>query len=1019
MVRPMLYGQPHVPGAYTVLWDGLDRYGDPLPPAHYEWRLLETPGFSRRFLVNVGIQTPWTTMDVWPGNHYGANVLGYKGGNLYVGAVSTEGPPSLISITLDGSKKNWDSTGTSGQSDPIPGGLSHIAVLTQPTGMKMTRPRDGYVYTINDMGDLAWLLIGTVVRPYACTRGSWAWVTVPNHRRGSCASTDLLHAGDTAATHSPMGMCGATFSGKNCLIVSYLNYNEVHVIPLLTALRGDTGGPPNSIQLLDLAARKIISVPSPGQICFDTGSGLAYAISGTNVISIDPVSGSTATLALGLNAPSKIAYSGSAGNASVNDLLVVVNNGNCVQRWSVSEFYPKVAALVTTYGNPNGRTYGAFNPLDFGDIQDIVADGAGGYVTVEDSPRRVAHFKYAVPHPPLSPPPTVSPLLNQWIGGFQWGQLACIDPADTTITYMPIDPQHIGKGKIDYTTHSWTLTDLYPLVDHMSWYVGKNSVRDILPGGYYEVRHVSGQTFLLSRGGGAGCHGVTLLRVDDVKHQIVPVSHIGGLHPTIDAQLHPAWWLHALRANLGITATPRQSGLAKYFSFSFSDTNQNGVIDIPEIAISSVGNHYVGSAASAVAANWDVLTFWQSPKSGPPFAKIANEGTPTIPVWTWDHAKLVALNIPAREQAVIGMPTSIAYDASGAVYGIARTGQGGNDVPPLNWPNNASSVSRFLKWDAQGNELFSVGTHGSSKFPTIPGVFADVRNILANVKDCMVVLDACAPATVWTQDGLYAGSFLDNVNIPPNKPGWQSLAYYPKQFDDNQWGQVIETTTGDVLWGQMRDNSTAVYRITGWNQWERQHGELVLKEEVPAARRKGTGLTGEYFASPDLTGQPVFTKRDPVLWFGPMRGDHRQVEARLSWFNQRDPRLMSQEAPISVRWKGSVEAPLSEPFTFRIYLYGKENSGARVRLWIANKLTIDSWKYITLERFKTSWGFTRELVSAPIALQVGVRVPIRIEYASPRIAEAHLHLYWSSPSFDLRHVPRAYLYTDEAAIENL
>ena len=52
MVRPILYGQPHVAGEFTAAWDGLDRYGDPLPAGQYEWRLLRTPGFSREFLVN-------------------------------------------------------------------------------------------------------------------------------------------------------------------------------------------------------------------------------------------------------------------------------------------------------------------------------------------------------------------------------------------------------------------------------------------------------------------------------------------------------------------------------------------------------------------------------------------------------------------------------------------------------------------------------------------------------------------------------------------------------------------------------------------------------------------------------------------------------------------------------------------------------------------------------------------------------------------------------------------------------
>ena len=93
-------------------------------------------------------------------------------------------------------------------------------------------------------------------------------------------------------------------------------------------------------------------------------------------------------------------------------------------------------------------------------------------------------------------------------------------------------------------------------------------------------------------------------------------------------------------------------------------------------------------------------------------------------------------------------------------------------------------------------------------------------------------------------------------------------------------------------------------------------------------------------------------------------------------------------------------------------------SGARVRLWLDDQLVIDAWDEITLEIFKTTYHFTRELASPPILLHAGERVPIKIEYACPGGPDAHLHLYWLSRSFDLRHVPREYLYSAEAGAKN-
>jgi hypothetical protein len=277
-------------------------------------------------------------------------------------------------------------------------------------------------------------------------------------------------------------------------------------------------------------------------------------------------------------------------------------------------------------------------------------------------------------------------------------------------------------------------------------------------------------------------------------------------------------------------------------------------------------------------------------------------------------------------------------------------------------------------------------------------------------------MDACSPASVWTRDGLYAGSFRDDVGAPAKLEGWQALAYGAQRTktqgpvigDDNHWGQVVQTADGDVIWGQMGGNNTPFYRITGWDGWERQEGEITLHASAPAAKREGTGLAAEYFRNGDLSGKPALQIVDPLIAFGAMRGDHREVKPLRSW-----PREVEE---FSASWTGSIEAPLSEDFTFRVYLYGDEssNTGSRVRLWIGERLIIDAWDDVSLKALQTAqWRFTRGLQSEPISLRAGERLSAKIEFASPGGADAHLHLYWGSPSFDLRHVPQAYLYPEQ------
>ena len=217
-----------------------------------------------------------------------------------------------------------------------------------------------------------------------------------------------------------------------------------------------------------------------------------------------------------------------------------------------------------------------------------------------------------------------------------------------------------------------------------------------------------------------------------------------------------------------------------------------------------------------------------------------------------------------------------------------------------------------------------------------------MRAILGELKDCMVVMDAVSPASVWTRDGLYAGAFNDDVGISKDLTGWEALAYRQKAHDDNQWGLATETSAGDVLWGQLRDNSTPLYRITGWDRWERQSSRLTLEKTANHARRNGTGLTGAYFSSPDLTGKPVATRVDPEICFGPMRGDHREVKIPGYRANAKEITKLPADAPLSIRWNGLVESPLSENFTFRVYTHGQKQSGAKVRARLGDEIA-DSW----------------------------------------------------------------------------
>jgi hypothetical protein len=970
-LRTLLTGQKQQAGRHTLYWDGLDRNGKPASPGTYEWRVLRTPGFTRQFLVNVGTNPSWAAFDLWPGNHNGpTTVMIDRAGDLYVGSINSEGPPHLTKLTLDGRKKYWDSRRVG-----VGDGIVQIARI------------DDVLYLLD---------IDCRLRIRRSDTGDHFWddpqrkVFITNPDRPPFA--DLLHAGDARPTDHPQGpvvvfpMCMA--AGKDFLVVTYQKHNEVRFLW------------PGVDRLIRTRA---INVPDPKGVAV-APDGRAFVVSGRSVVLVDPQTAEVRTVVQDPHQryPTRLAYD------PANDDLLVVQQGPDASH--VRRYRARDGKFVAIYGRETGRTYGVFNPLDWGSILDIAADGQGGFVTVEEFPRRVAHFRGRDRHE----------LVSQWFGGMQWGALCALDPADPTIVYLFPDHKHCGRGKINYAARSWELTHLFDLPENFRWFVSKEAHGGMFPsfGGqsYWTVRHLGNATFLVNNGRLSGGEGVSVVRIDERELKIVPVARLGTLHPTADKLNPPTWWLAAMRRT---GYDPQKSGY-DHFCYSWSDTNKNGKIDAEEIKLARSYYGYTESHFFLDSA-WNVYRIVDpaSEQGTEPFAwmLIPNTGKgPDRPVWDWDNARRPSRgNLSSSEfGGLTPALTGIFRDDKGSIYEVGNTRFDDNnfDVPPATWPNNSTAASRFLKWSPSGNPEWSVGVHNEAKNGP-PGVFSNIRGILGEVRNSIVVLDACSPATVWTQDGLYAGSFLDGRA----QDGLPEFAYQRFFDDDNHWGQVLQTPTGEVVWGAMSDQSTLFYRIQGWDGWERHSGTLALEGEAPSARGRGTGLRAEYFDNTHLAGEPVLSRVDPDIWFGPLWGAFRELKARNGFLDPHRIQVFNQ-ASFSARWSGFLESPLTEPFVFTVYVYGacpepNKLLGSKVRLWINQERIIDEWNQVH-DGDLGGWTRTRMCSSGPIALKAGQQVPIRLEYFATGGDQAHLHLYWKSASFDSRHVPRKYLYPKDS-----
>ncbi|MGB6134874.1 MAG: glycoside hydrolase family 3 C-terminal domain-containing protein [Acidobacteriaceae bacterium] len=146
------------------------------------------------------------------------------------------------------------------------------------------------------------------------------------------------------------------------------------------------------------------------------------------------------------------------------------------------------------------------------------------------------------------------------------------------------------------------------------------------------------------------------------------------------------------------------------------------------------------------------------------------------------------------------------------------------------------------------------------------------------------------------------------------------------------------------------------------------------------ASGSGYGLTGEYFASPDLSGQPVLTRTDRNINF--------------NW-DKVIPVPGLARSSFSVRWTGSFTPPAPGDYQLGVrinYCYACENTEG-FRLYLDGKLLVASANKATSER---GGGF-----EATVHFDDTRSHPIRLEYFHDG-GSAGIDLTWQAPASALR-----------------
>ena len=325
--------------------------------------------------------------------------------------------------------------------------------------------------------------------------------------------------------------------------------------------------------------------------------------------------------------------------------------------------------------------------------------------------------------------------------------------------------------------------------------------------------------------------------------------------------------------------------------------------------------------------------------------------------------------------------------------------------------NSCSAFDRLVKWDKDWKPLWSVGKHSSDNDHEL-GATAMPRGLVGFTHRCAVLGDASdeesARPSVWTADGLFVDELL---RVPIDTP--RKEEYGEENTNEYPTGHLAtDPRTGDTYYYAL--NSTGgspIYRISGWNGWHRASGQIRLNiAATRVAKRDGAGLKGEYFNTPDCTGEPVLVRTDPLVFF--------------YWFAKKDgwPKGINPRN-FSCRWSGQVEAPTTELYRFVWESYapwrgegwGTPGRPRWLKLWIGGNLIVDTAAGLYRE---TTFGLPQpQGIYGEIPLRAGERYDLRIEAGFATNAVARL--CWETPGLDRRAILTEFLHPEPGPKEKL
>lgn len=511
--------------------------------------------------------------------------------------------------------------------------------------------------------------------------------------------------------------------------------------------------------------------------------------------------------------------------------------------------FSKDGAFKVAYGKPEGRRSGAYNPLELGGILDVTATPDGGFITVEEGlVKRTALWDAS------------GKVVREWFGGWGYGQWAACDPDDPSIVWMP-DRGAFLKLKVDYAKKTWRVLATYDGHD-IQRYFGQDYLE-------FKIMKHGGYTYFF-RVGAASTPGPGIMRLDETKGDL----HTVFLATTASGHDQPLYMQNASDPLLKAMMEKKQKGQ----SYLWADRDNDGKPSEAEFRFYDLDVHQGGFS---VDANFTYVFFGQDDE-------LKNVAVYRWPLKEWKDG--VPLYDPADCTKYIPKQLGdcgVFINAQGEIYTCSNvSGLNARNFGVGFWSPRASA-NTVSKWGKEGKALWTVGRHAAGS-KAAPGEAKYFWKLLGETHGCIVANDVEESAShVWDQDGLWVGRLLDHPLIGPDSP-----ASVYELCGENFGGSLFtDPKTGEVLYFAGYTNNVPVFRISGWDQFQRQKGAAVVTPALALklkARIEADAIRPDLLHAGFLADDRIKLDGDLKEWSGIkpvpiMDGKTARAQVSLAW----------------------------------------------------------------------------------------------------------------------------------------